>query len=60
MELLTEQEAAQMLKVSKSTLAHSRIGQGRVTLPVIKVGGSVRYSMRDIERYLEANTRIAA
>jgi excisionase family DNA binding protein len=50
LELLTVQEVAKMLKISASGVR--RLQQAR-QLPFIKVGGSVRFSKRDIASYLE-------
>jgi excisionase family DNA binding protein len=50
LELLTIAEVAKWLKISASGVR--RLQQGR-HLPFIKVGGSVRFSRRDIASYLE-------
>jgi excisionase family DNA binding protein len=49
-ELLTTAEVAELLKVSVSGVR--RLQQAR-QLPFINVGGSVRFSRRDILSYLE-------
>jgi excisionase family DNA binding protein len=51
LELLTIPEVAKLLKISASGVR--RLQQAR-QLPFIKVGGSVRFSKRDIASYLEA------
>jgi excisionase family DNA binding protein len=51
LELLTIPEVAKLLKISASGVR--RLQQAR-QLPFIKVGGSVRFSRRDIVSYLEA------
>ena len=50
LELLTVPEVAKLLKISASGVR--RLQQGR-HIPFIKVGGSVRFSKRDIVSYLE-------
>jgi excisionase family DNA binding protein len=52
LELLTIPEVAKLLKISASGVR--RLQQAR-QLPFIKVGGSVRFSRRDIASYLEAH-----
>jgi len=50
--LLTERELAEMLGVSVSTVRHWRYSlQGP---PVRKVGRAVRYSIDEVERWLDA------
>ena len=51
LELLTISEVAKLLRISAS--GARRLQQAR-QLPFIKVGGSVRFSKRDIASYLEA------
>ncbi len=53
--LLTRSEAAEFLGVKEQTLAlwHST---GRYSIPVVKVGRSVRYRMSDLERWIEERT----
>ena len=51
LELLTIPEVAKLLKISASGVR--RLQQAR-QLTFIKVGGSVRFSRRDIVSYLEA------
>lgn len=54
--LLTENEVAKVLNVSRNFLAQGRMrGCG---VPYIKLGKkSVRYSISDVQKYIEANTR---
>ena len=53
--LLTPIEAASILKVKPNTLAKWRvIGEGP---PFIHVGSAVRYSAREIARFIERQTR---
>lgn len=49
-ELLTVAEAAELLKISVSTV---RSLQQQRHIPFIKVGGSVRFAASDIASYLE-------
>ena len=48
-DLLTVTQAAELFKISVTSLR--RLQQGR-HIPFIKVGGSVRFAMCDIESYL--------
>jgi|SRR3989338_3079069 len=48
-DLLTVMQAAELLKISVTSMR--RLQQGR-HIPFIKVGGSVRFAMCDIESYL--------
>jgi excisionase family DNA binding protein len=51
-ELLTIAEVAEVLKISEPGM---RRLQQRRAIPFIKVGGSVRFSKRDVAAYLERN-----
>jgi predicted site-specific integrase-resolvase len=51
--LLNTEEVAEMLGIASHTLAVWR-SEGRTDLPYIKIGRSVRYEMRDILAYLDA------
>jgi excisionase family DNA binding protein len=51
-ELLTTAEVARLLKVSISSV---RRLQSARALPFVKVGGSVRFTQRDIASYLARN-----
>ena len=53
--LLTQREAAEILGLQPQTLAVWRVRR-RYPLPWVKVGGSVRYRMCDLEAFLEART----
>ncbi|MCC6297094.1 MAG: helix-turn-helix domain-containing protein [Pseudomonadales bacterium] len=57
--LLTEDEAAQLLKIQPATLACWRV-KGRPHLPFVRVGRCVRYRRQDIlvfiERHLAEST----
>ena len=53
--LLTREEAADYLRVKASTLA-IWASTKRYALPFIKVGRSVRYTVKDLERFLEERT----
>lgn len=53
--LLNESEAAEFLRLKPKTLARWRWkGQGPVYR---KIGGAIRYTVTDMERYLEEATR---
>jgi len=55
--LLTEKEVCQFLSVSRPFLARAR-SEGRPDgPPFIKCGRAVRYDIRDLERYLDANRK---
>ena len=52
-QFLTEVEVARILNVSRATLQQNRwLGRG---LAFIKVGRSVRYSLDDLQAFIEAN-----
>lgn len=59
MEILTADEVAAMLKVSKSQvyeLANARTRTGDLRehpLPALRIGGSVRFRMSDVEAWIE-------
>lgn len=52
LQLLKENQVAEMLGLSVQTLRNDR-SLGR-KIPYIKIGASVRYSVLDVEQYLEA------
>lgn len=54
-ELLTAKQAADLLGVSKQTLAVWRC-EGRYDLRYVKVGACVRYRRSDLEKFLEQRT----
>lgn len=58
--LITEQEAAKALGVSPGTLKAARLhrlpNNPLRNLPHVRIGRSVRYRRKDIERWVEANT----
>lgn len=49
--LLTEQELANFLKIAPGTLRHSR-SSGKDYIPYVRVGGSIRYRVEDVNEYL--------
>ena len=49
--LLDEKQLAKIINRSVRTLRNDRC-QGR-GLPYVKIGGSIRYSLADVERYLK-------
>jgi len=53
--LLSDAEVAELLGVTIGTLAVWRCTR-RYPLPFIKAGGRVRYSLADVERFLETRT----
>lgn len=53
--LLTTDEAAAMLGVKSKTLATWR-WTGKVKLPYVKVGDTVRYKLADLEKWIEKQT----
>jgi excisionase family DNA binding protein len=55
-DLLSEQEAAELLTVSPGTLSVWR-STGRYNLPFLKVGRMVRYRRGDLLAWLESRTR---
>lgn len=55
--LLTQQETADMLRLSPHTLAYWRRPTVESDLPWVEVGGQVRYRMTDIRRWLDSRTR---
>lgn len=52
--LLTEDEAAALLKVQPATLATWRV-RGRPNLPFVRVGRCVRYRQQDISAFIEGH-----
>ncbi len=52
--LLTEDEAAVLLKVQPATLATWRM-RGRPNLPFVRVGRCVRYRRQDISAFIEGH-----
>ncbi len=52
--LLNTNQAAQLLNCTKRKLESDRIKGGGIRY--VKIGKCVRYDMRDIETYIQANT----
>lgn len=52
--LLTEAEAAEVLAVQPSTLCAWRC-RGTRDLPFVRCGRAIRYSPRDLEKFVERN-----
>jgi predicted DNA-binding transcriptional regulator AlpA len=50
-ELLTERETAQVINLSRQTLANWRCTRQQA-LPYIKVGRAVRYALSDVQNFL--------
>jgi hypothetical protein len=55
-EWLTEQQLAKHLAVSVRHLSNLR----KAGLPFVKLGSSVRYSIREVEAYLRSNLRLSS
>jgi len=55
-DLVTEQEAADILKIAPGTLSVWR-SVGRYGIPFVKVGRRVRYRRADLEAWLQIRTR---
>ena len=51
--LLTREQAAEFLSIRPQTLAVWSV-TGRYSLPVVKVGRSVRYRLEDLTAFLES------
>ncbi len=58
-DLLTRAEAAAYLNIRPQTLA-AWLCTKRYRIPVVKVGRSVRYRIRDLEKFVESRTVGAA
>ena len=56
-QLLDDKQTAAAMTLQPGTLAVWR-STGRVNLPYIKVGRSVRYRVGDIKKFLESRTRL--
>lgn len=55
MQILTQEELAERMRVSPSTLAKARVtGDGP---PFLKIGRSVRYEVAAVDQWLEARRR---
>ena len=54
--LLTEDEAAALLKVQPATLATWRV-RGRPNLPFVRVGRCVRYRLEDLIAFINRQVR---
>ena len=54
--LLTEDEAAALLKVQPATLATWRV-RGRPNLPFVRVGRCVRYRQQDLIAFINSQVR---
>ena len=55
--LIDTHEAAKRLGVAYRTLMNARIYGGAAAVPWVRIGRSIRYSTREIDRYIRANTR---
>lgn len=55
--LLSTKEAAAFIGVEEQSLRRWRMN-GIVKIPFIRLGRLVRYSMKDLEAYIEKNTRV--
>lgn len=54
--LLTEQQAANYLTLAPGTLSVWR-STGRNNLPFVKIGGSVRYRLSDLDAWMASRER---
>lgn len=54
-DLLTTQGLAKLLSISVNSIYRGECGVR--SLPYLKLGGSIRYRRRDVEKWLEDNTR---
>jgi predicted site-specific integrase-resolvase len=52
--LLTEDEAASLLKIQPATLATWRV-KGRPHLPIVRVGRCIRYRRQDIAAFIDGH-----
>ncbi len=55
--LLNTREAAELLGMRPQTLQVWRL-RGNVALPVVRIGGAVRYRRTDLAKYVEEHTSI--
>ena len=56
--LRNTKESANYLGISPRSLANSRSTGVGIVIPYIKIGGSVRYNLKDLDAYIEENTHI--
>ena len=56
--LLTREQAAEFLSIRPQTLAVWSV-TGRYSLPVVKVGRSVRYRLEDLTAFLESRRGVS-
>lgn len=56
--LIAAEQAANYLNLSKGTLANWR-AKGFPKLPYVKLGGSVKYRINDLDAYLESQSHNA-
>ncbi len=52
--LITTEELSKIIRVKKEVIERWRY-QKKFDLPYIKVGGKIRYSVDDVEKWLENN-----
>jgi excisionase family DNA binding protein len=50
--LLTTKETAALLGIGKSTLEQDRL-YGRLSIPFVRLGRSIRYRWEDVDAYLQ-------
>ncbi len=55
-DLLDQNEAAQLLHVTPGTLSVWR-STGRYSIPIVKVGRSVRYRLSDLNSWIDSRTQ---
>ncbi|MHC2067571.1 helix-turn-helix domain-containing protein [Bremerella sp. T1] len=54
--LLTRQEAADLLGIRPQTLAKWATTKSH-SLPIVRIGGAVRYRLEDLEKFIADNTQ---
>ena len=54
--LITEEEAAEILSLTKCALQNLRYKNKQSCPPYIKIGGAVRYSPTALRQFIEGNT----
>ena len=50
--LLKEEEAAELLSMSRHFLRRDRISENSIGLPFIRIGGAIRYRCVDLEAWI--------
>lgn len=58
--LLKEEEAAELLSMSRHFLRRDRISENSVGLPFIRIGGAIRYRRADLEAWILEKSKITS